>query len=73
MGLMVTSAPIRAVMPKTTNRKPPALAMYTGMKGYPTTLSFVLPGPGYWVCLCTATSTMWAVNSPMMTAGSSST
>ena len=31
----------------------------------------VRPGPGYCVCLCTKTSTMWAVNSPTMMAGSS--
>ena len=33
IGLRVTRPPMRAMMPKTTKKKPPALAMYTGISG----------------------------------------
>src|SRR4051795_3849165 len=45
-GLMVNRAPMSAVTPNTMKKKPPAFAAYTGYSGYPTTLSFVRPGPG---------------------------
>jgi hypothetical protein len=32
-GLICISAPIRAVMPNTTKKKPPAFAVYTGHSG----------------------------------------
>src|SRR5699024_12191799 len=37
----------------------PALAAYTGNTGKPTTLRSVRPGPGYWECLCSTSSTRW--------------
>ena len=33
IGLIETTAETRAMMPKTMKKKPPALAMYTGMSG----------------------------------------
>ena len=57
--------------PKTMKKTPPAFAAYTGITGKPTTLSLVRPGPGNWVCFCRATRTIWAVNNPISTAGSS--
>ena len=33
IGLIVTRPPMRAMMPKTMKKKPPAFAMYTGSSG----------------------------------------
>src|SRR3954462_14820953 len=73
IGLIVKSAPIRAVTPNTMKKNPPAFAAYTGYSGYPTTLSLVRPGPGYWVCFCTTSMIRGTVMSARKMPGSSST
>src|SRR5919199_6509460 len=47
IGLIVNSAPISAVTPKTMKKKPPAFAAYTGSIGGPTTFCSVRLGPGH--------------------------
>ena len=56
-------------MPKTTKKKPPALAMYIGKNGNPTTLRSVRPWPGNWVCFWNQTSIRWTVDQRQDDAG----
>ncbi len=51
IGLTEAMPAMAAMTPKTRKKKPPALAMYTGSSGMPTTFLLVLPGPANCVCL----------------------
>ena len=73
IGLICTRPASRKTTPKITNMNPPALAVYTGSSGRPTTFSLVLPGPAHCVCFCTNTRIRCAVTRPTISAGISST
>src|SRR5690625_680639 len=50
-ALTSNRALMTTMKPKTMKKNPPALAVYTGSSGYPTTLLLVRPGPCQCVCL----------------------